>query len=65
MAFKHTNSIGNTYHLHSTVSPRSKQKLYHFSKQEKATGQEHALPAGYTVGENPVSKLPVLKKIQG
>ena len=62
MAYQHTNSKGQTYHLHSAVSRNGMTKLYHFTKAPKDTGQEPAVPAGYTVSENPKTALPILKK---
>lgn len=62
MAYQHTNSKGHTYHLHSVTGRNGSTKLYHFARQAKDTGQEPAVPAGYTVSENPKTALPILKK---
>ena len=57
MAYKHTNSKGITYYLHSTdVTLRGgkNQTIYFFAKVEKnAKGHPVDLPAGSVVKENP------------
>jgi hypothetical protein len=63
MAYKHTNSKGVTYILHSkerTTSTGKKTSLYFFSKEEKA-GALDSVPAGYIVSETGNGLL-VLKK---
>lgn len=64
MAYKHTNSKGVDYYLHSkNVKLRSgrEQRIYYFAKQA-GEGAQDALPTGFTVVENPRTGLPVLKK---
>ncbi len=57
MAYKHTNSKGITYYLHSTevvLRGGKKQTIYFFAKVEKnAKGQPVDLPEGRMVKENP------------
>ncbi len=63
MAYRHTNSKGNTYILHgrNRVSKTGKTStLYFFAKEEKE-GALDAVPAGYMVSETKTG-LPVLKK---
>ena len=65
MAFKYTNSKGNTYILHSRVTmlkSGKQQTIYFFAKTEKG-GSLEAVPAGYEVFESK-NGLPVLKKIR-
>lgn len=63
MAYKHTNSKGNTYILHkrmTTLKNGGQQPIYFFAKEEKE-GALDAVPAGYVVSESK-NGLPVLKK---
>ena len=63
MAYRHTNSKGNTYILHgrNRVSKTGKTStLYFFAKEEKEDALD-AVPAGYIVAETKTG-LPVLKK---
>ena len=63
MAYRHTNSKGNTYILHgrNRVSKNGKTStLYFFAKEEKEDALD-AVPAGYIVAETKTG-LPVLKK---
>ncbi|MBI4037166.1 hypothetical protein HY385_01970 [Candidatus Daviesbacteria bacterium] len=64
MAYKHTNSKGTEYYLHSKeVRLRSgkQQRIYYFAKVA-GQGAVDAVPAGFTVVENSRTGLPVLKK---
>lgn len=64
MAYKHTNSKGVDYYLHSkNVKLRSgrEQRIYYFAKQA-GEGAIDSLPQDRTVVENPRTGLPVLKK---
>jgi hypothetical protein len=64
MAFKHTNSKGQTYYLHANVRKLAngkEQRLYFFSKTVKENAI-NAIPAGYEVSEG-ASGLPFLKKV--
>ena len=63
MAYKVTNSKGNTYYLHSrevTLKGGRTQSLYFFAK-EPGEGALDAVPSGYQVSESK-NGLPVLKK---
>jgi hypothetical protein len=63
MAYKYTNSKGNTYILHTkliTLKGGREQTIYFFAKTEKA-GALNAVPAGYEVFESK-NGLPVLKR---
>jgi hypothetical protein len=65
MAYRHTNSKGNTYILHSKTTllkSGREQTIYYFGKEEKA-GALNAVPEGYEVSETK-NGLPVLKKKQ-
>lgn len=65
MAYKHTNSKGKEYILHSRdVTLRGsgkKQTIYFFAKEAKE-GALDAIPAGYMVVESSRTGLPILKK---
>ena len=64
MAFKHTNSKGQTYYLHANVRKLAngkEQRLYYFAKTEKE-GAINTLPEGYQVSEG-TSGLPFLKRV--
>ena len=63
MAYKHTNSKGKSYYLHSrevTLKGGRTQSLYFFAK-EPGEGAVDAVPSGYQVSESK-NGLPVLKK---
>jgi hypothetical protein len=63
MAFKHTNSKGRTYYLHSrqtTLKNGGQQTIYFFAGSVKE-GALDSVPAGYMVVESR-NGLPVLKK---
>ncbi len=57
MAYKHTNSKGDTYHLHKTEATLRGNKprtIYFFAKKERnEKGEPTDLPEGYIVKENP------------
>ena len=57
MAYKHTNSKGVTYYLHTSevvLRGGKAQKIYFFAKVEKnEKGEPTDLPEGYIVKENP------------
>jgi len=72
MAYKHTNSKGKDYYLHSqTVKLKSTgtlQTIYFFAKQVLTVSKKgkpvqalDSLPAGKTVVENPKTGLPFCK----
>lgn len=64
MAYKHTNSKGTDYYLHSKeVKLRSgkQQRIYYFAKMAGPDAVD-GVPAGYTIVENSRTGLPVLKK---
>ena len=58
MGYEHSNSAGKKYYLNSMVAKNGKS-LYFFSKEPKKPCE---LPQGYIVSENPLTKLPILKK---
>ncbi len=63
MAYRYTNSKGNTYILHgreTTLRGGRKQTIYYFAKTEKE-GALDRVPMGYVVSESK-NGLPVLKK---
>lgn len=66
MAYKHTNSKGQDYYLHSqTVILRGSgknQTIYFFSKDVR-DGSVDNVPPGYQIVENTRTGLPILKKI--
>lgn len=65
MAFKHKNSKGQEYFLHSkevTLKGGRKQVIYYFARAENAEFSLDALPADRMVSENPRTGLPLLKK---
>lgn len=56
---------GKTYYLHSkevTLRGNRKQIIYFFAGAVQEGAVEN-LPAGYTIGENSKTGLPVLKKV--
>jgi len=65
MVYKHTNSRGQDYYLHSlTVTLRGSgknQTIYFFSKDVR-DGSVDNVPQGYQVVENTRTGLPILKK---
>lgn len=65
MAYKHTNTKGTDYYLHSQeVVLRGsgvKRRIYFFRKDVRDNAEE-GLPEGYQVVENPRTGLPTLKK---
>jgi hypothetical protein len=62
MAYKHTNSKGKEYYLHSRSVGKGGGKLYFFAKEVKEEGAEESLPDGYEIVENERTGLPTLKK---
>ena len=55
---------GETYFLHSkevTLRGGRKQRIYYFGGEVKP-GAIDSLPAGYALGENSKTGLPILKK---
>ncbi|MDO8498879.1 MAG: hypothetical protein Q7S44_03780 [bacterium] len=64
MTYKHTNSKGTDYYLHSKdVALRSgrRQTIYYFAKSP-GLGAVDDIPAGFMVVENQRTGLPILKK---
>jgi hypothetical protein len=64
MPFSHKNSKGQTYYLNSrevTLRNGRKQIIFFFSREQGESGVDK-VPAGYTVGENPRTGLPFLRK---
>ncbi len=64
MAYKHTNSKGTAYYLHSKeVGLRSgrTQIIYYFAKAEGHDAVDE-LPDGFEVVENQRTGLPILRK---
>ncbi len=59
MGYEHTNSKGIRYFLNSTLGGRNGMVIYFFSKEPKSPC---GLPDGYSIVENPLTKLPILKK---
>lgn len=63
MAYKHTNSKGQTYYLHAKVrklASGKESRLFFFAKTVKE-GALDAVPAGYVVAES-ANGLPLLKR---
>ena len=58
MGYEHTNSKGQKYFLNSVMA-KNGRSLYFFSKEPKNPIE---LPEGYIIVENPLTKLPLLKK---
>jgi hypothetical protein len=64
-AYKHTNSKGVTYYLHSkdvTLRGGKQQTIYFFAKNERPADAVEKLPDGYTVQENLRNGFLTLKK---
>ena len=64
MAYQHTNSKGVTYFLNSkvvTLRCCKKQTIYYFSKDKRAETID-ALPAGFSVNENPRNGFLTIKR---
>ncbi len=64
MAYTHTNSKGQTYHLHQRdviLKGGREQRIYFFAKEVK-DGAIDDLPEGFIVVENTRTGLPILKK---
>ncbi len=64
-AYKHTNSKGVSYFLHSkkvTLRGGKEQTIYYFAKEEKPTGGLGELPSGMVVVENPRNGFLILKR---
>ena len=62
MGYKHTNSKGKTYFLHSKdleLKGGRNQTIYYFAKDERAEACD--LPAGKQVVESPKTGLPFVK----
>ena len=66
MAFSATSKkSGRTFYLHSkevTLRGGRQQRIYYFGGEVKE-GAIDSLPAGYTLGENSKTGLPILKKL--
>ena len=65
MAYRHTNSKGTTYYLHSRVTQLKnggQQRIYFFAKDVRPADAVDAVPAGYEIGENGRTGLPILRK---
>lgn len=63
MAYKYTNSRGNTYYLHKrdTVLKNGRPQTIYFFAKVAQDGAIDTVPAGYVVAESR-NGLPVLKK---
>lgn len=59
MPCEHTNSKGIKYFLNSTLGGRNGRVIYFFSKEPRNPCE---MPAGFVIAENPLTKLPILKK---
>ncbi len=59
MPYEHVNSRGIKYHLNSALGGRNGKTIFFFSKEPRSPCE---LPAGYVIAENPLTKLPILKK---
>ncbi len=65
-AYKHTNSKGVTYYLHTkkvTLRGGRVQPIYYFAKEERPADALEALPEGYGVQENDRNGFLTLKKL--
>lgn len=66
-AYKHTNSKGVSYFLHSkavTLRGGKEQVIYFFAKELGGKGEPTDLPAGYEVTENPRNGFLTIRKIR-
>lgn len=64
-AYKHTNSKGVSYYLHTknvTLRGGKVQPIFYFAKDERPEDALTELPAGYEVVENPRNGFVILKK---
>jgi hypothetical protein len=64
-AYKHTNSKGVTYYLHTknvTLRGGKVQPIFYFAKDERPDDALPELPTGYEVVENPRNGFVILKK---
>ncbi|VVB99660.1 Uncharacterised protein [uncultured archaeon] len=59
MPYEHVNSNGTRYHLNSMTGGRNGKTIYFFSKEPRSPCD---LPPGFIIVENPLTKLPILKK---
>ncbi len=65
MAYKHTNSRGESYYLHGkevTLRNGRTQRIFYFSRSQKDGEGLESVPSGYQVGENSRTGLPYLTK---
>lgn len=65
MAYTHTNSKGVKYYLNSkevTLRGGKLQRIYFFSKDERADTSVNDLPAGMVVNENPRNGFLTVKR---
>ena len=65
MAYTHTNSKGQTYHLHYkdvVLQNGREQRIYYFAKQPRPGATLDDVPAGYIIMENERTGLPFCKK---
>lgn len=65
MAYRHTNSKGESYYLHGkevTLRNGRKQQIFYFSRSEKNGEAMDTVPGGYRIGENSRTGLPFLTK---
>ena len=60
MGYKHENSKGKSYFLHTCLAKNGKTSLYFFAKDERDNHCD--LPEIYEVGENPRTGLPFVRK---
>lgn len=64
-AYKHTNSKGVSYYLHTknvTLRGGKVQPIFYFAKDERPEDALADLPTGYEVVENPRNGFVILKK---
>ncbi|MEN9327723.1 MAG: hypothetical protein RI947_531 [Candidatus Parcubacteria bacterium] len=65
MAFKHTNTRGTDYYLHSrkvTLRGSGKEQTIYFFAKKPGEGSLEAVPSEYMVVESKKTGLPVLKR---
>ncbi len=65
-AYKHTNSKGAVYYLHSklvTLRGNKQQRIFYFAKDERPDDAVEELPEGYGVQENVRNGFCTLKKL--